>query len=554
MEDVRAVLEDVGKGLGKYTEALMSDDVGVQSVEDMAIIDEEIMKAVGMSMIHRKKLKAWIESGGPKSNEPSKTRIKRKSISRVPIFTSPSMKSVVKVDKGNESTIESAVVSPPPARSAPEHLPPMPPSSSEVSDDTTLATKASVEGDDDEDSEDEEDEEIDFSDGKAKIKPPPMKPGEVRTSWMAEMETLTRSDGKKKTVTTYTVRLADGTSYLHIVTVDFDGTESSCDKAVPTEEKGSSDVVTVPQELAAMMHKLKELHKKNHGSSQCLTKIRRHSSDELGRLFSDLGLNETAAMLTEEGVEGDDFVDFEDEDLETFKIPRSVFNVLLGHAGGATPRNSAIDVIGTTTTTDGDSTKAVDRRADVSEVSTKLSALTTDDAGDAGSPDAGLDDEKIVIAKISKTVAGDVKDVIPSAKNFKSGDTVVITFGRRKNSVVTLVKTVPPKASDPHTCRWSVRLASGRVVKYPETKLAANTTGRAVVDSDSSRKMTLGIKKNMKARVMRRVRPREGSKDLNLKKGDVVQVMKILDDSTCLAMNTKNWQKGTVLTKHLAPL
>ena len=60
----------------------------------------------------------------------------------------------------------------------------------------------------------------------------------------------------------------------------------------------------------------------------------------------------------------------------------------------------------------------------------------------------------------------------------------------------------------------------------------------------------------MKVRVLKRVKPKS-DKHLDLRKGDQLQIMKLgasSDDEECICMHTKNWKKGLVPKRVLAPL
>ena len=94
------------------------------------------------------------------------------------------------------------------------------------------------------------------------------------------MDIFSRSDGAKKTVTTYTIRLVDGSSYNHIVTVDFDGTTSERDES-------EGEIQSFEEDL---LRKLKELHQKRRGSDTCLTKLKSHSTKILAICFVRLVL------------------------------------------------------------------------------------------------------------------------------------------------------------------------------------------------------------------------------------------------------------------------
>lgn len=525
-------------------------------MEDLVHIDDDIMERAKINMIHRKKLKAWIASGGPAAFKP---KIRRKSITRVPVYTSASMTEVVE-GSVRENTTQKSVTEDSRA-CIPSHTPPVPPETPGVVSDTNASKASMIDPCSDSSDDGDDEDEIDMGDDHDGIAPPPKKDGEKRTSWMAEMETLTRSDGAKKVVTTYTIRLADGKSYFHIVTIDFDGTKTTLEKPVPADLSTKSAGIpaqTSTQKLGELLHKIRSTNAKHRGSTRCISRLRHHSSDELGLLFKDLGLHDTADMIATEGVEGDDFVDFEDEDLESFQIPRQVFQELLRIAGGATPRSSALDMLATTENetmggnggitekeiADSLGTHATSAVAESSSDGSttakkeKTKPLTGDDEGD------GMFDEKLVIAKVTKMVAGSASEIVPSQKGFKSGDIVVITFGRRNGEIGELGGPIPPKVSEPNICRWSVCLESGRVVRYPETKLKRGERGRKV--------SVPKIKKNTKVRAMHRVRAEEGTDQLDMKKGDILMVTKILSGGMCQAMNHRTWNKGKVKISHLA--
>ena len=66
-------------------------------------------------------------------------------------------------------------------------------------------------------------------------KPKPIQPPAglpAGAGWKASRSMSTRSDGKQKSVTTYTVSRPNGTSYEQVVTVEFDGTTSTKKKAL----------------------------------------------------------------------------------------------------------------------------------------------------------------------------------------------------------------------------------------------------------------------------------------------------------------------------------
>jgi len=217
-EEVRNLLDE--KGLGSFASKLVGPSVGVESMEDLGEVDDEMMISIGMSPIQRKKFKSLIEKrkntfGAPKRSIPMPPPPRSKS-QEVKLFSSPDMKSEEEIVVTDSNVTEDASV---------------------PSDEEPVVVVKEENNGEDEDSEDETDSEddleLDFNeDGETtKIPPPPKRDGEVRTSWMAAMDVFSRSDGAKKTITTYTIRLADGSSYNHIVTVDFDGTRSEKDES-----------------------------------------------------------------------------------------------------------------------------------------------------------------------------------------------------------------------------------------------------------------------------------------------------------------------------------
>ena len=387
------------------------------------------------------------------------------------------------------------------------------------------------EDDSDDDVDSEDDMMLDFNDdgdedssGTTKIPPPPKREGEVRTSWMAAMDIFSRSDGAKKTVTTYTIRLVDGSSYNHIVTVDFDGTTSERDESEEKSKAFEED----------LLRKLKELHKKRRGSDTCLTKLKSHSTKDLGNMFREIGLEETAKRIEEEEVVGDDLVDFEDEDLEAFEIPKSVHDVLKEAAGGGTDRF-------------GDVLESVDVEEKVEEEEKTKEKPTKKVPEEEKKRPRAKTVEQTIVETVTRRIGGSTGKQVDSSKGFSMNDEVEVTYGKRMGQKVTLLKKLNAKVSEPTVCRWLVRLENGKKVRYPETKLGK-------IGSSSSSGGGSKLKRHMKVRVLKRVKPKS-DKHLDLRKGDQLQIMKIdISEDHCVCMDMKSWKKGLVPKKVLAPV
>ena len=465
------------KGLESFAPAFVGPKIGVESLEDLEEVDDDMMKEIGMSPIQRKKFKKIVQSGkhkevqsdAPKTSvpmpPPSKPTPEPPVSQQIKLFSSPDMDTeseIVPQDSSNLSEEPSK--------------PPVP----------VIVKEEKEEEDESEDDIDSEDDlELDFNgeegDG-TKIPPPPKREGEVRTSWMAAMDIFSRSDGAKKTVTTYTIRLVDGSSYNHIVTVDFDGTTSERDESEEKSKAFEED----------LLRKLKELHQKRRGSDTCLTKLKSHSTKDLGNMFREIGLEETAKRIEEEEVVGDDLVDFEDEDLEAFEIPKSLHDVLKEAAGGGTDRFGDIEPVDVEEKVEEEKKKKVVVSEPAKEKKKKKPTKKVKKEEEEKRPRAKTV-EQTIVETVTRRIGGSTGKQVDSSKGFSANDEVEVTYGKRKGQKVTLLKKLNAKVSEPTVCRWLVRLESGKKVRYPETKLDQVGSGGTWCSSVEFKKITLSM-------------------------------------------------------------
>ena len=445
------------KGLESFTSAFVGPKIGVESLEDLEEVDDDMMKEIGMTPIQRKKFKKIIESGkhkdvqsdAPKTSvpmpPPSKPTPEPPESQQIKLFSSPDMDKESEIVPQDSSNLSEES----PSTSEPPTVPVIVKEEKEAEDESDECI----------DSDDSLELDFDGEEGDGtKIPPPPKREGEVRTSWMAAMDIFSRSDGAKKTVTTYTIRLVDGSSYNHIVTVDFDGTTSERDESEEKSKAFEED----------LLRKLKELHQKRRGSDTCLTKLKSHSTKDLGNMFREIGLEETAKRIEEEEVVGDDLVDFEDEDLEAFEIPKSLHDVLKEAAGGGTDRFGDVQSVDVEEEKVEEKKKKKDIRAE--EKKKKKNSTKKVPEKEEKRPRAKTVEETIV-QTVTRRIGGSTGKQVDSSKGFSVNDEVEVTYGKRKGQKVTLLKKLNAKVSEPTVCRWLVRLESGKKVRYPETKL-----------------------------------------------------------------------------------
>jgi len=276
-------------------------------------------------------------------------------------------------------------------------------------------------------------------------------------------------------------------------------------------------------------------------------------------MFRAIGLDETAKRIEEEEVVGDDLVDFEDEDLEAFEIPKSIHDVLKGHAGGGTERFIEVTDSSSSSKVEEEETAPVapkpvapkslikKKKEDTSQTNTKKKNDDTQTEKKKKERDRTLTTEQMIVQTVTRRIGGSTGKEIPSAKGFSVNDEVEITFGKRSGQKATLLKLLKAKVSEPTVCRWLVKLENGKKVRYPETKLDQ-------VGSSSSSSSERKLRKHMKVRALKRVKAKS-EKHLDLRKGDQLQIMKIsASDDDCFCMHTKSWKKGLVSKKVLAPL
>eukprot|EP00938_MAST-03A_sp_MAST-3A-sp1_P006887 g6887.t1 len=189
------------KGLESFTSAFVGPKIGVESLEDLEEVDEDMMKEIGMTPIQRKKFKKIIESGkhkdvqsdAPKTSvpmpPPSKPTPEPPESQQIKLFSSPDMDKESEIVPQDSSNLSEES----PSTSEPPTVPVIVKEEKEAEDESDECI----------DSDDSLELDFDGEEGDGtKIPPPPKREGEVRTSWMAAMDIFSRSDGAKKTVTT----------------------------------------------------------------------------------------------------------------------------------------------------------------------------------------------------------------------------------------------------------------------------------------------------------------------------------------------------------------
>ena len=140
-------------------------------------------------------------------------------------------------------------------------------------------------------------------------------------------------------------------------------------------------------------------------------------------MFREIGLEETAKRIEEEEVVGDDLVDFEDEDLEAFEIPKSLHDVLKEAAGGGTDRFGDIEPVDVEEKVEEEKKKKVVVSEPAKEKKKKEANEKVKKEEEEKRPRAKTV-EQTIVETVTRRIGGSTGKQVDSSKGFSANDEV----------------------------------------------------------------------------------------------------------------------------------